>query len=195
MATTEQIGALFEEVEKAAEYLASASVDILGFGCTAGSFLHGVEGEWELSERIEKRMGIPMVTTSMAVIKALEELKISKIAVATPYIEEINQREKVFFEDLGVSVVSIKGMGFLEMKDFIHCSPDTIYRLSHAVNTAEAEDIFVSCTGWRAMQVIEMLERDLNKPVISSNQATFYALMKRLGIAEKIQGYGKLLRM
>jgi maleate isomerase len=195
MATAERIEVLAEEVERAAEYLASASVDIIGFGCTAGSFLHGPDRDRALSERVEKRTGIPMVTTSMAVIKAFEELKISKMALATPYIEEINEREKLFFEGLGISVVSIKGMGFLEMKEFIHCPPDTIYRLAHTVNTEEAEGIFISCTGWRAMQVIEILERDLNKPVISSNQATFHALLKRVGIDEKIQGYGKLLRM
>jgi maleate cis-trans isomerase len=43
--------------------------------------------------------------------------------------------------------------------------------------------------------VIERLEKELEVPVISSNTATLWAMMKKAGYKRKIEGYGRLLQL
>jgi maleate isomerase len=58
----------------------------------------------------------------------------------------------------------------------------------------EADGIFIACTNFRCSDVIEEIEKDSGKPVITANQATAWHLMKLLKINDPIEGYGKLLR-
>ena len=74
-----------------------------------------------------------------------------------------------------------------------YVSQDKIYGLAKEVDTLESEAIFLPCTGWHTIDIIEKLEGDLQKPVISSNQATMWNLLRLAGINDKIQGYGRLL--
>jgi maleate cis-trans isomerase len=71
--------------------------------------------------------------------------------------------------------------------------PSSAYISAKEVDVPEAEAIFISCTAWRTIEIIELLEKDLGKPVITSNQATMWAILKKMGI-RGVEGYGKLLR-
>jgi maleate cis-trans isomerase len=70
-----------------------------------------------------------------------------------------------------------------------------MYKLSRKANTDDADAMFISCTGLHVMGIIEILERDLGKPVVTSNQATLWAALKKLGIHERIEGLGKLFTL
>jgi len=70
------------------------------------------------------------------------------------------------------------------------------YRLAREVynSNSGADGVFISCTNFRNIEIIENLERDLSKPVVTSIQATVWAALRKVGIHESIGGYGKLLR-
>ncbi len=53
--------------------------------------------------------------------------------------------------------------------------------------------VFISCTNLASLGVIQRLEDELGKPVITSNQACFWACLRRLGLRDPVQGYGRLL--
>lgn len=180
-----------EGVQEAAKLLASAGVNIIVYGCTAGSMVKGIGWDRELINQIEEATGIPATTTATAVIKAFKELAVDKVAVATPYSEEFNQIEREFFEAHNIKVINIKG---LEMygEDLRRSVPETTYKLACEVNVSNADAVFISCTNFKAITVIERLEEDLKKYVFSSNTATMWEVSKRLGITEQIKGYGKL---
>lgn len=193
------------EVERATKELATAGVDIVIFGCTSGSFIKGYKYNIEISDKINKLLGKEKtsITTSTAVIEALKLLKSKKIAVATPYPEEINQKEKLFLEEEGFVVTNIKGLGFSERKQVYPLTispvsliglqePYVAYKLAIDANTDDSDCIFISCTNLRTIEIIEKLEKDLGKPVISSNQATLAMALKKVGIRERIEGYGIL---
>ncbi len=185
---------LIKHVERATDELMSAHVDVVAFTCTAGSFIQGGKGEGELKRLIEKTAHVPSVTTSGAVVRALKTLKAGKLVIATPYPEEINRLEKAFFEENGFEVLAIKGLGITDAF-LIGCEmPENTYRFVKGMDDPLADAIFISCTNYRTFDIIERLEEDCKKPVVTSNQATFWASLRTIGCVESIPGYGTLLR-
>lgn len=179
-------------IEEAAELLATAGVSIIAYGCTLGSLIKGVGWDQELIARIEKATGIPATTTSTAVIEAFKELGVGKVAVASPYNEEQNQLETDFFRAHGIKVVSMKGLD-IHSEVFYAEPPETVYNLAHEVDTPEADAVFITCTNFKSITLIEKLEAELQKYVLSSNTATMWHVLKKLNIRDAIEGYGKLL--
>lgn len=171
-----------EHAERAAGELASCDVDIIIYGCTSGSFLKGSEFEKELTKRIYKASNILSFTTSKAMIEALRSVNAKKLAVATPYRKKTNEAEKRFLEDQGFEILRIDGLGIVNPTDIGRLPPYKAYEMGKSVNSEEADTIFISCTDFRTFEIIDPLERDLGKHVISSNQASLWMALKLLNI-------------
>ena len=183
-----------KEVTSAAQRVAGVRPDVIAWACTAGSFIKGLGHDTELIEAIERATGVKALTTSTAVVNALKTLSVKRIAVATPYIRSIYDEEKAFLEKSieGLKVLKIQGLGIMKGFDKGKLEPHSSYSSAKEVDSAEAEAVFISCTAWRTFEVIELIERDLGKPVVSSNQATLWGCLKELGI-HGVKGYGSLL--
>jgi len=191
----EGLQAMGDHVEESARILANAPVDVIAFGCTSGSFLQGLGYDQKIIKRIETASGgVKAVATSRTVIDALNELGVKKIAASSPYPEEINERLRKFLADAGFEVVSFDHVEGHKLGGIDTLEPEVAYDLGKRVDRPEAEAIFISCTAFRAAEVIDDLERETGKPVVTSNQATFWACMRVLGVQESIPGAGKLLR-
>ena len=182
------------DTDKAAHLLETADVAGILYGCTSGSLIKGVGWDLEIIRRIEEKTGIPTTTTSTAVIGAFKELKVSSAAVATPYVDSVNRIEKDFFEAHGVNVVNIEGLGYTKGEELHKESPESAYAFAKKVDRKEADCLFISCTDFAAVEAINFLERDLGKPVMSSNTVSLWAMLKKMGIKERIDGYGEILR-
>jgi len=178
--------------EEAARLLATADVDIITYGCTSGSFVKGVGFDQEIISRIEEVAKIPATTTSTAMLRAFRTLGVNKIALATPYREEINILEKDFLEANGIKVLNMKGLGLMGLQLNRQLRAETMHHLAYEVNTSEAEAVYISCMASPTITIIKELEENLCKYVFSSNIVTMWDVLRRLGINEKIQGFGKL---
>jgi len=181
------------ETEKEAYKLATADVDIIGYGCTTGSLFKGLGHDKEIVKRIEKISGKPAVATAGAVIEALKKLDSKKIAIATPYIDELNKLEKKFIEDNGFEVIDLKGLGYSDNIKIGRVNYDTVYKLVKKLNHEDADIIFISCTNFPTIGIINKLEKELKKPVFSSNTATLWMILRKLKAEINIKGYGILL--
>ena len=188
----EDLRRMAEEIPRAAAELADAEVNIIAFGCTVGSLIGGTGYDEQLIRKIEETAHIPAITTSTAVISALKELRARTLCVATAYEEELNRKVREFLEAHGLEVLGVKGLGCKGL-GAAHISVKRVYELAKEVSDLEADALFISCTDLRTLDVLETLEFDLNKPVISSNQATMWLMLKKVGIEEPISGYGTLL--
>ena len=193
--TPEELMKMGKHAIEAARMLASASVDLICYGCTVETVLQGIEYDRKLTRELEEATGIPAKTMAGGVLEALKELNARKIAIVTPYIEEINRQEKSFMEALGFEVVYEKGLGISETLEIAKISPGTVYRLGmEAIAKApEADTLFFSCGNMRTIEVLSPLERDTGRPVISSNQALLWAALKAASVNEPIHGFGSLL--
>jgi maleate isomerase len=191
--------------EKARE-LEAAGVDLVVFGCTSGSFAGGKGHDEKIIRELEGETGIPALATSTAVLKALKRLAIQKMAVCSPYSEELNARLKVFFEAHGLIVTGIRGLGFVKRTTHFPLAPRPVslpnlqppavaYKLARTVNGPEAQGILISCTNFRTIEIIEKLEMDLGKPVVTSVQATVWAALRQVGVGEALPGWGRLLTL
>ena len=182
-------------VDEAASLLAGAEMDVIVFSCTAGSLLGGPGYDKEIIKRLEKRTGTKVTTTSTGVVEALTALNVRKVAVATPYSREVNEAEKLFLEGSGFQVTSIIGPLLSDPKLVPQIPSAEMYQLARKANTDDADAMFISCTGLHVIDIIEMLEKDLRKPVITSNQVTFWAALRKIGVHEKIGGLGRLFTL
>lgn len=121
-----------------------------------------------------------------------------------PYPDEINEKERSFLEGNGIRVVGIKGLEYRKRAPFyplaklpVSCiglhEPHMAYKLALEVYRREADGIFISCTNFRTIEIIEMLEKTVGKPVVTSNQATMVSALRKAGIRDRIKGYGLLM--
>ncbi len=125
-------------------------------------------------------------------LRALEALGVSRFAMATPYTDAVNRIEREFFEDNGFEVTRVAGGGLVETPEIQLCEPRVAYDRAREVDDDRAETVFISCTGFRTIEILEQLEADLGKPVISANQATFADCLRILEIGEAVAGFGSL---
>jgi len=195
IATPEEEIKMVDYAVEAASLLAQGKPDLIVFSCTAGSFIKGIGYDKEIINRIESRVSIPATTTSTAVIDALTALRVKRVAVATPYLDEVTQRERVFLEGSGFKITSIKGLGLRDPYMIASVENKEMHSLVKEIFTEDAAAIFISCTGLRVTDIIETLEEELKRPVVTSNQATIWAALRRINVNDKIEGLGTLLRM
>jgi maleate isomerase len=174
-------------------------------GCTSGSFIKGLGYDQKLIKKIHGLTQAKAITTSTAVIEALKLLKVTKVAVATPYTEEVNEKEREFIEAHGIRVTRIKGLGYSKpvkayplaanpVSGIGLLEPSMAYNLAQDVDTPEADGIFISCTNFRTVEIIEALEKNMGKPVVTSNQASMAMALRVMGIKERVIGFGSLLQ-
>lgn len=183
------------EIENGAKLLSESYVDSLVFGCTAGSFLSGEEYNQSIIRRMQSATGgIKSTTTATALVEAIKELGIKKIAVAAPYIDEVNLRAKKYFEEHGIEVCNLQGLQLSVDREITDRSAEENYRFAKSVNVKEADAVLILCTSMKTVSMLEDLEKDIDKPVISAILASFWHGIRLAGINEKIEGYGKLLR-
>jgi len=193
--TPEALSRLIDEVEEVAKLLIPASVDAIAFCCTSGSFIKGPGYDQEIIRRIKRVFPGTVTTTTTSVIEAFKALDIKRVAVASPYIDEINQALKRYLESVGIEVVSIKGLGIVKDTEVGKLTPEVAYELAKKIDRPEAQAVFISCTNFRSLEVIDILEKDLEKPVVTSNQATMWNLLRLLGIHGSIKRYGELFTL
>ena len=190
----ESLQIMDDHVGESARLLALARPDVMAFGCTSGSFLNGLGWDQEIIKEIEHASGgIPTVATARTVVDALNELGVKKVAACSPYPEEINERLRKFLTDAGFEVVSFDYVEGRKLGGIDRLDPEVAYELGKRVDRPEAEAVFISCTAFRAAPIIERLEQEIGKPVVTSNQATMWACLRELGVKEGIPGAGKLL--
>jgi arylmalonate decarboxylase len=117
--------------------------------------------------------------------------------MATPYTNATNEHEKDFLERNGIAVVAMAGLQLnyaLEgVQKISRVPPDQIYGHAKSVDRPDAEAVLICCTDFGATPVVERLEKELGKPVLTSNTATFWAALRAAGVKDKLAGYGRLL--
>jgi maleate isomerase len=182
-------------LETALRDLADGGVSVVSFGCTIGSLLRGPGFDRELMSRMEAAAGVPASTTSTGLLAALDHLGARRVAVVTPYIDELNQLEVAFLEANGVAVTAIEGMGIRHDPDIIRVPHARTRELAHIAAQADdsADAVFISCTNLLTLASLDRLEAELGKPVISSVCVTVWHALLVAGVEPSATGVGSLL--
>ena len=190
----EDLKNLEKVVPEAAELISHVRPSAMAMCCTGGSFAGGLGYDQMLIEKMRERNGgIPTTTTSTAMIEAFHVLGVKSVSMAVPYLEEVAMVEKQFIEDHSITVQDIRWLDVPDALEVAAISMETLYRLAKDVDKEESHAILLSCIAVHTVEIIEALEQDLKKPVVSSNQVTLWKLLRMAGVHEKLEGFGKLL--
>ncbi len=167
--------------------LAAATRNVLGvepevvaYLCTSGSFIHGLAYEARLREVILEAGAPAAVTTSGALIEAVQQLGLTRISVMTPYDAALTARLVAFLAEAGVQVLRSRYLGL--GGGIWRVNYRTVAELIMAADDPDAEAIFVSCTNLPTYDIINPLERKLGKPILTANQLTVWAALGRLNL-------------
>ena len=106
--------------------------------------------------------------------------------------DEVNEAERAFFAGHGIDVRSVVGLG-LSGQAIREVTPERVVELAREADTPDSEALFLSCTDLRALEVVDRLEQELGKPVLSSNQVTLWGILRALGEPTRFSGLGRLL--
>lgn len=150
--------------------------------CNASSFLKGRAWHDGFLADFEARAGVPAESANSALMKLAAHRRLRRLAVVTPYPEWLLDPLRAFVTDSGFEVVKIVGLG-LEPPDINALGPEHSYRFAKQADVPEADGIVIVATNFRTLEVLTLLEQELRKPVMSSNQALMWAAGRMLGVA------------
>lgn len=190
----DDLATMSKTAEGTSERLRHAAVDVVAYGCTTGSLVKGHGYAEQIEADVAAAADAPAVATALSVERALAELGAETVAVVTPYIEDLNERERSFLEDGGVEVTSVDGRGIEANTDIGALRPEDAYRQARAAveENPETDAVFVSCTNYRTFEVIDRLEADVGVPVVTSNQATLWDALRRIDLDHTAIDLGRL---
>jgi maleate isomerase len=171
--------------------LAMVKPDVIVLAHTASSYTLGKEGEAALVARLERASGTRFITAFGSVLKALAHLGVQRVALGTPYGDEATRKSKAHLEAHGITVSAFGNLD--EVVNIYDETPERAYQLARRVDVPEAQGVFLSGLGMPTLPVLEMLERDLGKPALSSASAMMWNALRIAGVREPIKGYGRLL--
>jgi maleate isomerase len=171
--------------------LPGSPIDVVAFSCTSGTVAAGVDA---VARAIEAaKPGVPFTTPITAAVAAFRRLGVSRIAVLTPYIDEVNAAIHAFLTGAGLDVVEFASFHLGTEPEIARVGPEAIVAAGRSIMGPAAEALFISCTGLQGHAAIAAIESATGRPVVTSNQAQVWEALSFLGYGRPLHGYGRLL--
>lgn len=195
--TPEGYDRVLEHVAPTAEVLARAGADAIVLMGTSLSFYRGASFNRELTRHIRVASGRPAITMSTAVCDGLRAFRAQRLAVATAYDAEVNQRLQNFLHEEGFDVRVIRGLGVERVADIKSITRAELMKFSTEVfeSADGAEALLISCGGLRTLDMLAPLEERCGIPVVSSLPHALRAGVRLLGLSGHVDGYGRLFAL
>ena len=191
--TKENLLKMHDQLESITEkILPGEKINTVAYGCTSGTI---AIGEDKVKEKIQlAKPGCHVTTPITSAIKAFNKMNVKKIAVFTPYPESVNKTISEYLIKKNINVMSFSTFNLDLDVDFARVDPKYLSEILTKLNINDADALFVSCTALPALEILDEVEKKINKPVFSSNQTLIWDTIRSAGYKSSVEGYGKLLR-
>jgi len=191
--TKENLLKMYDQLESITEkILPGEKINTVAYGCTSGTI---AIGEDKVKEKIQlAKPGCYVTTPITSAIKAFNKMNVKKIAVFTPYPESVNKTISEYLIKKNINVTSFSTFNLDLDVDFARVDPKYLSEILTKLNINDADALFVSCTALPALEILDELEKKINKPVFSSNQTLIWDTIRSVGYKSSVEGYGKLLK-
>ncbi|WP_171229392.1 Asp/Glu racemase [Ruegeria sp. HKCCA4008] len=157
--------------------------DVVLYGCTSATLTHGPSFDAELAQQIKSESGALSLTAAGSLIAAIKALGATKVGFSSPYLGEINAQAMDFMAQNGIETVRCADVGRkLGNYGQGELTPDEVYELACQADHPQAQAIILSCTDMRSVEAVDRIEATLGKPVVTSNQAMMFCLMRALNL-------------
>jgi len=184
---------MLAHIDDSVEMLALVNPDVIVIAHTATSYHLGREREAELLAHLQQAAGTRIVSAFGSVARALQRLGVKRIALGAPYARETMLQGKAHLEAHGFDVVKYDNLP--NVTNIYDETAERAYKLARSIDGSEVEAVFLTGTGLPTLPVLEALEQDLGKPVISSASAMMWNALRLCGVRQPIHGYGRLLTL
>lgn len=190
--TPETLGMMEGRLTESAVLLPTG-LDVIGYACTSASTVIG-------PARVAERIGAvhPDATACnpiSAVMAALAALEARTLAYVSPYVPEVTAPMRAMLAEHGFETVSERSFGESDDRTVARICESSTLDLIEEADTADADVVFVSCTNLRTFGILEEAEAALGKPVISSNLALLWHMLKHAGVDARGWGPGRLFSL
>jgi maleate isomerase len=192
--TEDEFETMMPHYEKLIALLAEQNCDLIHPNGAPPFMVLGYKGEAKVIAAWEKKFKTPIMSVAQNHIRALKALKAKTFVGATYFPDKLNKIFAKFFEDAGFKVRGMAGID-VPFKKVQELSGEQIYAhiKRNFLKTKGADAIYMLGSGWRTLDIIETLERDLQVPVVHPVTARVWEFQKRLHVREPRSGYGYML--
>lgn len=137
----------------------------------------------------------PASTVLTAVVHACRALGLRRVAMASPFPEDQDARLIRFLQHDKIDVPAHRCLGLPNSKEIWALPPETGYDLAASLlsENPDVDGLYMPCNKWRTISVIDRIEKEFGKPVVTNTQAWVWEALRGMGMAKPIQGYGRLL--
>ena len=168
---------IVQEIEIESQKLADVDVDVIVFPASAPSSRNGPGYDQELIKRISAASGKPATTASTGCLKRCVCFP-SNESYSARLGAPRNQTVAAFIEANGVKVLAQETLGFVRNLEIGLLDPQTALDVGRRVNRPGADAVILACGNWSTFGIIDQLERDLGKPVLTTNQVSLWHALK-----------------
>ncbi len=194
IALSEQALAQFDNsnILRAAELLAHAKVDVIGWNGTSSGWL-GFEADVKLCEQITAATGIPATTSMLALNEILEQTKVTKLGYVTPYRDDVQARIIANYETLGIACQAERHLRLQDNFSFSEVTPAQIETMLREVAAHKPEAIAIICTNLKAAPLVARLELELGIPIYDTIATVVWKCLKMTGVdPRRVSEWGSL---
>jgi len=184
---------MIDHLGEGVELLAMVNPDVIVIAHTATSYHLGREREAALLARLHEASGVHVVTAFASVSAALHRLGIKRLALGAPYSREVTLEGKAHLEAHGFEVVNFANLP--GVTNIYELTAEHAYKLARSIDSEAAQAVFLTGTGMPTVPILDALEHDLGKPVVSSASAMMWHALRSAGVGAPITGYGRLLTL
>ena len=185
---------LLPRITHAAELLADSKCDVTVLQCTGTSMSGGVDMDKRVVAEIAKVTGRPALSTASALNAAFAALGAQRLVFISETKQADHDKKLAYLREAGFDIVADKAASLAGTDAYCTTPPAFWYDLAIALRRDSADAYFISCSNIQSIDVIEDLERDLGKPVVTSNQAAIWCSLRAAGLRNDVRGLGLLLR-
>jgi maleate isomerase len=173
--------------------LAEQVVDLIILSGTPPFMLLGVEGEAKLIRQWEKKYKVEIVTDAQMQAAGMRAMKIKKL-IGASYSALQNQIVLKYMAQAGLKAISMEPIE-VPFDQVAQITSEQLY--AHVKKLFRkhrgADGIYIQGGGWQTTSVVEMLEQDLQVPVVHATICQAWEIHRRLQVRQTKPGYGRLL--
>ena len=191
----DQLSAVLDRYEAAVQELVYEECDVINLGGTPPMTSGPPGTEERLLERARAAAGVPVFSHVQAEVDAIRIAGMSRVAVVAPYTDELTAKIQAYLRSRGINVAAVRSLGIARNVEMAKLPLYASYRLAREAyrEHPDVDGVHLTCPRWATIVNLQVLEQDLGVPVTSSSQAIAFGALWRLGIRDRITGFGSLL--
>jgi len=191
--TKENLLKMHDQIEPITrKILPGQKINTVAYACTSGTI---AIGEDKVKDKVQLAKPDCYVTTPItSAIKAFKKMNVKKVVLFTPYPESVNKTILEYFDRKNINIISFSTFNIDLDEDIASVDQKHLSETLIKLDMNDADALFVSCTALPVLEILDEVEKKIDRIVFSSNQTLIWDTLRSVGYKSPIQGYGKLLR-